>query len=201
MRQIRNFILASGSLRRKRLLEEAGLAFDVVEAPPGVEEGSPQFFGAEAEAGRRALAKARCVAKMRPDVFVLGADTVVAVEGKILGKPLSVNDASKMLRMLSGRTHEVITAFALLGSDSRHEDAVRTKVRFRKIDEEAIARYVESGEPMDKAGAYAIQGLGGGLVDRVEGSYTNVVGLPLAEVLELLTRCGVVESSPLRSVV
>lgn len=201
MRQIRNFILASGSPRRKRLLEEAGLAFDVVEAPPGVEEGSPQFFGAEAEAGCRALAKARCVAKMRPDVFVLGADTVVTVEEKILGKPLSVNDASKMLRMLSGRTHEVITAFALLGSDSRHEDAVRTKVRFRKIDEEAIARYVESGEPMDKAGAYAIQGLGGGLVDRVEGSYTNVVGLPLAEVLELLTRCGVVESSPLRSVV
>ena len=201
MRQIRNFILASGSPRRKWLLEEAGLAFDVLETPPGVEEGSPQLFGAAAEAGRRALAKARCAAKMRPGVFVLGADTVVAVEEKILGKPLSVKDASNMLRMLSGRTHEVITAFALLGSDARHEDAVRTKVRFRKIDEEAIVRYVESGEPMDKAGAYAIQGLGGGLVDRVEGSYTNVVGLPLAEVLELLTRCGVVESSPLRSVV
>lgn len=199
LRQIQHFILASGSPRRKRLLEDAGLAFDVVQAPPDVEEGIAPGLGAEAEAGCRALAKACCVAKAHSGVFVLGADTVVVLEGKILGKPSSTDDASRMLRMLSGRTHEVITAFTLLGAGSRHGEAVATKVSFREIDEETIGRYVRSGEPMDKAGAYAIQGLGGSLVDRVEGSYTNVVGLPVREVLNVLMRCGVVANAPLRS--
>ncbi len=141
------------------------------------------------------------MARMRPDAFVLGADTVVALEGRILGKPSSADDASRVLRMLSGRTHEVITAFVLFGAGSRHEGMAATRVRFREIDEETIARYVASGESMDKAGAYGIQGSGGSLVDRVEGSYTNVVGLPLAETLGMLARCGVVENAPLRSAV
>ena len=201
LRQIRHFILASGSPRRKRLLQDAGLAFDVVQAPPDVEEEIAQGLEAEAEAMRRALAKAGFVAGMNPGAFVLGADTVVVLDGEILGKPSDGEDASRMLGLLSGRTHEVITAFALLGPETRHEEAVSTRVSFREIDGETIGRYVKSGEPMDKAGAYAIQGLGGSLVDRVEGSYTNVVGLPVAEALNALTRCGVVTDAPLHSAI
>ena len=126
---------------------------------------------------------------------------MVVLEGEILGKPSSAEDASRMLGLLSGRTHEVITAFALLGTGIRQGEAVSTKVSFRLLDEETIGRYAESGEPMDKAGAYAIQGLGGSLVDRVEGSYTNVVGLPVAEVLNVLMRCGVVTDAPLHSAI
>ena len=201
MRQIQHFILASGSPRRKRLLEDAGLAFDVVEAPQDVEEEVAPGLEAEAGAMRRAQAKAGYVARLNPDAFVLGADTVVVLDGEILGKPSSADDASRMLGLLSGRTHEVITAFTLLGAGSRQEEAVATKVSFRLLDEETIERYVESGEPMDKAGAYAIQGLGGSLVDRVEGSYTNVVGLPVAEVLKVFMRCGVVTDAPLHSAI
>lgn len=201
MRQIQHFILASGSPRRKQLLEDAGLVFDVVEAPPDVEEEVASGLGAEAEAMRRALAKADFVAGGNPDAFVLGSDTVVVLNGEILGKPSDADDASRMLGLLSGRTHEVITAFTLLGSGSCREEAVRTRVSFREIDEETIGRYVESGEPMDKAGAYAIQGLGGSLVDKVEGSYTNVVGLPVAEVLKVFMRCGVVTDAPLHSAI
>lgn len=202
MRQIQHFILASGSPRRKRLLEDAGLVFDVVEAPQDVEEeGIAPGLEAEAEAMRRALAKAGFVAKTLSGAFVLGADTVVVLDGEILGKPSSMDDASRMLGLLSGRTHEVITAFTLLGADSRQEESVTTKVSFRLLDEETIGRYAESGEPMDKAGAYAIQGMGGSLVDRVEGSYTNVVGLPVAEVLKVFMRCGVVTDAPLHSAI
>lgn len=201
LRQLQHFILASGSPRRKRLLEGAGLVFGVVLAPPDVEEEVAPGLGAEEEALRRAQAKAGCVAEMNPGAFVLGADTVVVLDGEILGKPSGAGDASRMLGLLSGRTHEVITAFTLLGPESREEEAVTTKVSFRLLDEEAIARYAESGEPMDKAGAYAIQGMGGSLVDRVEGSYTNVVGLPVPEVLNMLTRCGVVTDAPLHSAI
>ena len=201
MRQLQHFILASGSPRRKRLLEGAGLAFDVVQAPADVEEEVAPGLRAEEEAMRRAQAKAGCVAEMNPGAFVLGADTVVVLDGEILGKPTGADDAARMLGLLSGRTHEVITAFTLLGPESREEEAVATKVSFRLLDEEAIARYAESGEPMDKAGAYAIQGMGGSLVDRVEGSYTNVVGLPVPEVLDMLMRCGVVTDAPLHSAI
>ena len=170
-------------------------------APSDVEEEVAPGLGAEEEAMRRAQAKAGCVAEMNPGAFVLGADTVVVLDGEILGKPSSVDDAARMLGLLSGRTHEVITAFTLLGADSRQEEAVSTKVSFRLLDEETIGRYAESGEPMDKAGAYAIQGMGGSLVDRVAGSYTNVVGLPVPEVLKMLMRCGVVTDAPLHSAI
>lgn len=193
MRQTQRFILASGSPRRKRLLEDAGLAFDVLPTPPGVEEGAAPGLGAEAEALCRARAKAEFAARSATGALVLAADTVVALDGRILGKPSDAEEALEMLMTLSGRTHRVITAFALFGADFRREGAVTTRVRFREVDEAAARRYADSGEPMGKAGAYAIQGLGGGLVDRVEGSYTNVVGLPVPEVLNMLMRCGVLE--------
>ncbi len=165
-----------------------------------MEEGVAPGLGAEAEARRRARAKADFVAGRSPGAFVLAADTVVALDGRILGKPSGGEEALDMLMTLSGRTHRVITAFALLGADFRREGAVTTRVRFREVDEATARRYVGSGEPMGKAGAYAIQGLGGSLVDRVEGSYTNVVGLPIPEALNMLMRCGVLEEGASRPV-
>jgi septum formation protein len=162
----------------------------VAEAPPETEtragEGLPP---AEAVIGR-ALAKALWASGRHPGRWVLGADTEVVLEGEVLGKPGDAAHARRMLGRLSGRAHEVLTGFALVNGENRRTACVRTLVSFRPLDEAAVARYVESGEPMDKAGAYAIQGRGGGLVDRVEGSYTNVVGLPVPEVLEALRDLG-----------
>ncbi len=196
MRLTRPLVLASGSPRRIGLLREAGLPFEVVEAPPETEGRVDPSLPPGDAAERRALAKASWAAEGRPGTFVLGADTVVVLGGEVLGKPRDAQDARRMIERLSGRTHEVITGFALVGDGVRRLARVETRVRFRPLDAEAIARYVATGEPMDKAGAYAIQGGGGGLVDRVEGSYTNVVGLPLPEVLAALAECGALEDAP-----
>jgi septum formation protein len=180
------FVLASRSPRRRSLLASAGLhpevvAADVDETPHPGEAPIPYAM-------RVAEVKARAVeANGRA---VLAADTVVALDGEILGKATDRSDAIRMLRTLSGRWHTVHTAVVITTGASVLSDLVSTPVRFRELSDEEIARYVDTQEPMDKAGAYGIQGEGGALVAEVRGSYTNVVGLPLEETLRLLALIG-----------
>lgn len=190
MRLSEPLVLASGSPRRAQLLREAGVPFEVAEAPPETERRAGEGLPPAEAAVDRALAKARWASGRHPGRWVLGADTVVILDGEALGKPRDEADARRMLARLSGRAHEVVTGFALVRGEERRTGRVRTLVSFRRLDGEAVARYAASGEPLDKAGAYAIQGMGGALVDRVEGSYTNVVGLPVPEVIEALSACG-----------
>lgn len=183
-------VLGSASPRRAALLREMGVAFtvcasDVPETPAPGE--SPAAF-----ARRVAGEKAAAVARRRPDDWVLAADTVVAIGAEILGKPRDDADAARMLGDLADRTHEVITAVALYapGAVCVESLAVATRVTFRALSGAEIATYVATGEPADKAGAYAIQGGAGPFVTAVDGSYSNVVGLPVDEVRELLARHG-----------
>ncbi len=194
----RPLVLASASPRREQLLREAGLSFEIDAPPPEEEEnGADESLPPEGRAQGRARAKAAWAAVRHPGAVVLGADTVVVLEGEEMGKPGKSGEARKMLGRLSGRKHEVITGFALAFDGNIRTFAVRTEVCFRALDDESIGRYVATGEPMDKAGAYAIQGAGGSLIDSVRGSYTNVVGLPLPEVLSALEDCGALgEESP-----
>lgn len=184
-------VLASGSPRRKELLERVGLRPRVQAAD--IEE--HQILGEHPHdmAQRLAVLKARAVAEtLSEPSLVLAADTIVVRGREVLGKPVDAADAVRMLTSLSDRDHLVITGFALVRSDTWAErvDDVVTIVHFRELSEATIARYVASGEPMDKAGAYGIQGIGAMLVRGIEGSYTNVVGLPLVEVLEALPQLG-----------
>ena len=186
-------VLASTSPRRQELLRNAGIAFvveptDVAEIPLKGE--LPRSF-----AERMARGKAEAVFRMRPNDFVLGADTVVVVGGRILGKPRDVADAARMLRLLSGRTHEVITGVCLMGprrktgfQDTRSET---TFVTMNKLEDEDICAYIATEEPRDKAGAYAIQGIASRWIPRIEGDYFNVVGLPVALVQQMLREHGV----------
>lgn len=187
---IRPLVLASGSPRRRELLEGAGVTFEVLAAPDGEEEGVDPSLPPGEGAAAKALAKAKWAARQRSESLVLGADTVVVLKGEVLGKPRNAEDARWMLGCLSGCTHQVLTGFAVVFGGMVRTRIVETEVSFRVLDEVSIGRYVDSGEPMDKAGAYAIQGAGGSFVDRVIGSYTNVVGLPLPEVLAELARFG-----------
>jgi len=175
-------LLASNSPRRRELLRNAGFDFDVV--PSRIDEGEPNAGELPEEyACRVARAKALHVAACSPaDSLVLGADTVVTIDGLLLGKPTGPADAARMLRLLSGRTHHVITAICLVLAPDQvaaleHE---RTEVFFRELSEGEIGQYVASHEPFDKAGAYAIQGLAAKFVTRISGCYFNVVGLPIA---------------------
>ena len=190
-RMAARFVLASASPRRRQLLERAGFDFDVVasEVPEVPEPGE-----AAAPFARRAAAdKASAVASLHPDRWVLAADTVVVVEGQILGKPTGPAEACAMLERLSGRAHEVLTGVALVGPDGtvRETLVVESVVEFRFLPADEINAYVRTGEPLDKAGAYAIQGGAARFVGRVAGSYSNIVGLPLDEVGALLQRHGV----------
>ncbi len=186
-------ILASGSPRRRELLASAGLDFRVL--PSGVEEPDPAPGEApEAYGLRLARLKARDVAARNPGSFVLAADTVVAVDAQILNKPVDAADARRMLGLLAGREHRVVSACCLVGPDgaTAWEYAQPTLVRFAPVSAEAIAAYVRTGECMDKAGGYAIQGLGAFMIESIQGSYTNVVGLPLAEVVEVFKTRGAI---------
>lgn len=179
-------VLASASPRRAALLASAGVRFVV--RPTQADE-TPRPGEAPRDYVRRvALAKADH-AEGRP---ALAADTTVALDGAILGKPAHADEARELLARLSGREHRVHTAVVVVGPGGRWTRVVTTRVRFRALSAEDIDRYVATGEPLDKAGAYGIQGHGGALVDRVAGSYTNVVGLPLRETLGLLARAGIV---------
>jgi septum formation protein len=187
----RRLILASASPRREELLRRLGVPFTVV--PSDLLEELPP--GSPPEAVRAiALAKARAVAERVGSGVVLGADTVVVLGGTILGKPKDPDDARRMLRALGGRTHDVITGVALVEAPARREvsTAVVTRVLMGEYGEAEIEAYLATGEPFDKAGAYAIQGAGGLLVAGVDGCYTNVVGLPLTTTRRLLAEWGVI---------
>src|SRR5262245_5601673 len=183
------FVLASASPRRRALLEDAGVEFDTVlvdvdERPlPGE---TPDVY-----VKRLARDKARAGLSQHPQAVVLGADTAVVIGQEILGKPTDDADATRMLQKLSARSHEVLTGVALAWRGGERVAMDRTLVWFRAMTASDIAQYVASGEPRDKAGAYAIQGLGGRFIERIDGSHSNVVGLPMAVVLPMLADAGV----------
>ncbi len=181
---MKGLILASASPRRRELLASLGVPFEV--AVSRFEERAEGLTPAQ-QALAFARGKAAEVFSRFPDRLVLGADTVVALEGRAFGKPADEEEAKRFLRLLSGRTHEVITGICLMGCGSPQEVCVTTRVTFRVLGEELIGRYVASGLPLDKAGAYGIQD-GYPLAERCEGSYSNVVGLPLDETRALLER-------------
>ncbi|MFZ5722297.1 MAG: Maf family protein [Pseudomonadota bacterium] len=177
-------VLASASPRRRELLAQVGVHCRVAVA--GLDETPQPGEEPDACVQRLALAKARAVLAQAGGLPVLGADTLVIRDGSMLGKPRDAADARAMLSALAGRRHEVLTAVALVQGGREAVALSRTRVWFRPLDAAAIDRYVATGEPMDKAGAYGIQGLGGALVARIEGSYSGVVGLPLGETIDLL---------------
>lgn len=186
---VETLILASASPRRQDLLCQAGIAFEV--HPAHIPEQREAAEAPLAYALRLAEEKARAVAQRFPSRYVLGADTIVVADEHVLEKPLDHDDAARMLRMLSGREHQVTTAVSLVKPDGESDTrACTTRVFFRVLSEEEIQRYVASNEPMDKAGAYAIQGGAAGFADRMEGEYSNVVGLPLPLVTEILKMNG-----------
>lgn len=182
-----HLILASASPRRAELLNSAGFAFSIV--PANVDETPRQGESAEAYTLRVARDKAQHIARthLRDGAVVLGADTEVVIHGRILGKPADADDATRMLRLLAGTVHDVLTAVVLVGNRRAAEGVEITRVWFLPMSDEEIEWYVASGEPMGKAGAYAIQGLGARFIDRIDGSWSNVVGLPVATVHRMLS--------------
>lgn len=178
--------LASGSSRRQELLTLLGVSFERL--VPGIEEQRQPHESAEQYVCRLAREKAQAgVVMAAEDLPVLGADTIVIFNGEVLEKPRDTEHAAQMLRLLSGNQHQVMTAVAIADASQVLEALVVTDVTFRRLSEQDIADYIASGEPMDKAGAYGIQGLGGCFVKRINGSYHAVVGLPLVETGELLS--------------
>jgi septum formation protein len=177
-------VLASASPRRQELLRNAGITFEV--QPAHIPEEPLSGETAKASAERLAREKALTVARQRPHDVVLGADTVVVVDGQLLGKPSDATDAARMLRMLSGREHQVITGVCLVTGGQASVASETTLVTVGDLTDQDIADYVSSGEPMDKAGAYAIQGIASRWIPRIEGDYSNVVGLPVALVFRML---------------
>ncbi|HKN37181.1 MAG TPA: Maf family protein [Terriglobales bacterium] len=191
-------ILASASPRRQDLLRAAGIPFEV--EPTDVPEIPQPGEHPNACAERLAHEKAAFIARQRPNDLVLGADTIVVVNGEMLAKPADPRDAARMLRLLSGRPHQVITGVCLIGSEARTENrelrtfedirSETTTVFMDSLRDADIHSYVATGEPMDKAGAYAIQGMASRWIPRIEGDYSNVVGLPVALVYRMLRKHG-----------
>lgn len=198
-------ILASGSPRRRDILDQLGVRFQVEisgidESMHPDEDPASHVQRLARDKGREVRERLRCSAH-RSDptqIWVLSADTIVLLDGVVFGKPSDDADAVRMLRALSGRTHRVLTGLALCNLSGSFDDVSlhTTEVTFCELDEATMRGYVASGEARDKAGSYAIQGLGTGLVRAIRGSYTNVVGMPAAETLELLQRSGVLRSWP-----
>ncbi len=182
-------ILASQSPRRRELLSLIGIDHEV--QPADIDETPWPNEAPVPHTERLARGKAEVIAARAPDAFVIAADTIVVIDGAILGKPIDIPDACAMVRRLSGRTHEVFTAMAVALGDRVESAVVTVKVRFRELDDDAIARYVNTGEPMDKAGAYGIQGFGATIVEHIEGDYFAVMGLSLVTVVQLAARLGV----------
>ena len=182
-------VLASSSPRRHQLLELIGLAHDVRAAD--VDETHIAGEQPDSYAERLARAKAERISADDGEAVVIGADTIVVVDGEVLGKPRDANDAARMLVMLSGRAHEVMTAIAVSHEGHTASAVERVSVTFRDMSEEEIASYISTGEPMDKAGAYGIQGYGATIVRRIDGDYFAVMGLSLVRLVDLLSEVGV----------
>lgn len=182
---LKSITLASQSPRRRDILTELGIPFHIV--PSGYEENNGRLLAPEELVRLQAEGKARDV-YTRTGGIVLGADTVVVLDGKVLGKPKDAADAGRMLRSLSGRTHHVLTGVAVISPGHMQSGVVSTAVAFRRLSDAEIDDYIQGGEPMDKAGAYAIQGRGRQFVAAIEGSFSNVVGLPKKLTIELLKK-------------
>ena len=197
LQQNRPLCLASSSPRRQELLTRFGLDFLI--QSPDIDESMQSHETPEAFVTRMALEKAQQVVSDHPECITLSGDTVVVLEGGILGKPLDRADSIRMLERISGKTHEVFTAYALMEGISGPcvQALVRTRVSFRTPDPELIRAYVQTGETDDKAGAYSIQGLGALLVSSIEGSYSNVVGFPIERILDDMMRHGWLTCKPL----
>jgi septum formation protein len=177
-------VLASASPRRQELLRTANIPFEV--HPAHIDEDPLPGEAAKACAERLAREKAEAVAQQRPNDAILGADTVVVIDNQILNKPADAADAVRMLRLLSGHTHRVVTGVCLATDGSFDVASEITSVTMSEISDEEVTAYVRSSEPMDKAGAYAIQGIASRWIPRIEGDYSNVVGLPIALVYRML---------------
>lgn len=194
MKRTRNFflILASSSPRRQELLSLLKIPLKIV--PSEVEEFFRKGEKPEKHVRRLAAAKAQEIGKKFPKQWVLAADTVVVIKGEVLGKPKDAQEAESMLKKLSGKEHQVLTGYCLLhaGSAQKKERTVLSWVKFKKLSPEEIHWYINTGEPFDKAGGYAVQGKAAFMIKEIRGSYTNVVGLPLCEVIEDLQELGVI---------
>lgn len=185
----KRFIVASASPRRRELLSMLGFDFDMI--PSEADENLPQGILPDAAVSELAQRKAMCVQKAHTDAVVLGCDTVVALDKKILGKPHDEREAFEMLRMLSGKTHCVYTGVCITDSEKTENFCECAEVEFYELSDETIRSYIATGEPMDKAGSYGIQGLGSVLVKRINGDYFTIVGLPIAKTARILAQFGV----------
>ncbi|MFH1079213.1 MAG: Maf family protein [Pseudomonadota bacterium] len=187
------FILASASPRRIELLQRLGLDFTVI--PSGVDETFRQSESPPAHTLRLSAEKAGLIAAAYPGSWVLGADTIVVIDSDVLGKPADPAEARQMLKKLSARTHTVFTGFTLARQEAQIAvgEVIESTVLFREIARDEMTWYVNSAEPYDKAGAYAVQGMGAFFIREIRGSYTNVMGLPLCEVVDVLKKVGAVK--------
>jgi septum formation protein len=183
-------VLASSSPRRRELLNLIGIAHEG--HPANLDESMRPRETPRRHAERLARDKASAVARRDSDLITIAADTIVVINRKVLGKPIDKEDAARMLAMLSGREHTVITAVAVSRGKKLRSAIEEVKVKFRRLREEEIQAYIATGEPMDKAGAYGIQGYGATIVERVEGDYFAVMGLPLVRLVGLMREVGVV---------
>lgn len=187
-------ILASSSPRRRELLSGCGLAFEILS--PDIDEQSQEGEAPKDLVERLAQEKGCCISEKHQDAWVIAADTIVVQDGKILGKPVDRNDAAQMLDSLQGRWHRVWGGVAILNQRRgvRQVSSYESSVFMQALTANEIQSYIDTGEPMDKAGSYAIQGIGAALIGEVKGSYTNIVGLNLPAVVEQLKRLGAIES-------
>lgn len=190
----KEIILASNSPRRRELLKQIGVEFKVIPAEVEEDEGKEKGKSPVEVVKNNALLKAQKVAEMvlESDSLIIGADTIVVLDGRIIGKPKDERDAINILKKLRGKYHYVFTGVAVLETPEMRflVSTVKSKVKMRDYSDEEIIRYVATGEPMDKAGAYGIQGKGALLVEKIEGDYYNIVGLPLVRLYNLLERMG-----------
>ena len=187
------FILASASPRRIELLSLLGLSFEIM--PSHIEEAFVQGETPREHVLRLSEDKAQRASILHPEAWVMGADTIVIINGDVLGKPRTPDEAKEMLGKLSGQIHTVFTGFTVArkSTDILIRDAVESSVRFREIPEDEMAWYIRSPEPYDKAGGYAVQGMGAFFIKEIYGSYTNVMGLPLCEVVDVLKKVGAID--------